>query len=146
MLNPFLLLIAGPYIAGWVLVLEFIFTLAMALKCYPLQPGGLLAFEGIVLGMTNPTTVLHEVEAAFPVILLLIFMVAGIYFMKELLLFTFTKIFAVGTLKNAHFVSVLSYFGGLVRILRCANGNRGGHQRRRGLLLGLSPSGLGQTL
>ena len=91
-LNPFLLLIAGPYIAGWVLVLEFIFTLAMALKCYPLQPGGLLAFEGIVLGMTNPTTVLHEVEAAFPVILLLIFMVAGIYFMKELLLFTFTKI------------------------------------------------------
>ena len=42
--------------------------------------------------MTNPTTVLHEVEAAFPVILLLIFMVAGIYFMKELLLFTFTKI------------------------------------------------------
>ena len=31
-LNPFLLLIAGPYIAVWVLVLEFIFTLAMALK------------------------------------------------------------------------------------------------------------------
>ncbi len=92
LLNPILLLIAGPYIAGWVLVLEFIFTLAMALKCYPLQPGGLLAFEGIVLGMTNPTTVLHEVEAAFPVILLLIFMVAGIYFIKELLLFTFTKI------------------------------------------------------
>ena len=52
----------------------------------------LTGFEGIVLGMTNPTTVLHEVEAAFPVILLLIFMVAGIYFMKELLLFTFTKI------------------------------------------------------
>ena len=92
LLNPILLLIAGPYIAGWALVLEFIFTLAMALKCYPLQPGGLIAFEGIVLGMTNPATVLHEVEAAFPVILLLIFMVAGIYFMKELLLFTFTKI------------------------------------------------------
>ena len=51
----------------------------------------LIGFEGIVLGMTNPTTVLHEVEAA-SVILLLIFMVAGIYFMKELLLFTFTKI------------------------------------------------------
>ena len=92
LVNPLLLLVAGPYIAGWVLVLEFIFTLAMALKCYPLQPGGLLAFEGVVLGMTNPTTVLHEVEAAFPVLLLLIFMVAGIYFMKELLLFTFTKI------------------------------------------------------
>jgi len=92
LINPFLLIVAGPYVAGWALVLEFIFTLAMALKCYPLQPGGLIAFEGIVLGMTNPATVLHEVEAAFPVILLLIFMVAGIYFMKELLLFTFTKI------------------------------------------------------
>ena len=92
LINPLLLLVAGPYVAGWALVLEFIFTLAMALKCYPLQPGGLIAFEGIVLGMTNPTTVLHEVEAAFPVILLLVFMVAGIYFMKELLLFTFTKI------------------------------------------------------
>ena len=59
LLNPILLLIAGPYIAGWVLVLEFIFTLAMALKCYPLQPGGLLAFEGIVLGMTNPLSLIH---------------------------------------------------------------------------------------
>ena len=29
--------------AGWLLVAEFIFTLAMALKCYPLLPGGLLA-------------------------------------------------------------------------------------------------------
>ena len=91
-LNPILLYIAGPYITGWVLVLEFIFTLAMALKCYPLQPGGLLAIEGVVMGMTSPGTVYHEVVAAFPVILLLVFMVAGIYFMKELLLFTFTKV------------------------------------------------------
>ena len=91
--NPLLLLVtANPYLAGWALVLEFIFTLAMALKCYPLQPGGLLALEGILMGMTSPATVYHEVEMAFPVILLLVFMVAGIYFMKELLLFTFTKI------------------------------------------------------
>ena len=91
-INPIVMYLLGPGVAGWLLIGEFIFTLAMALKCYPLQPGGLIAFEGVVLGMTNPTTVLHEVEAAFPVILLLIFMVAGIYFMKELLLFTFTKI------------------------------------------------------
>ena len=44
------------------------------------------------MGMTTPDTVYHEVVAAFPVILLLVFMVAGIYFMKELLLFTFTKV------------------------------------------------------
>ena len=90
--NPLLLLIAGPFITGWVLVLEFIFTLAMALKCYPLQPGGLLAFEAVVLGMTSPDTVKDEIYAAFPVLLLLIFMVAGIYFMKELLRYHFTKI------------------------------------------------------
>ncbi len=91
-INPLILLLAGPTITGWVIVLEFIFTLAMALKCYPLQPGGLIAIEAVVLGMTSPQTVYDEILAAFPVILLLIFMVAGIYFMKELLLFTFTKI------------------------------------------------------
>lgn len=91
-LNPLLLVMAGPFFTGWVVVIEFIFTLAMALRCYPLQPGGLLAFEAVVLGMTNPDTVAAEILAAFPVILLLVFMVAGIYFMKELLLFTFTKI------------------------------------------------------
>ena len=90
--NPFALLALGPYITGWIIVLEFIFTLAMALKCYPLQPGGLIAFEAVLMGMTTPETVRMEVFNAFPVILLLMFMVAGIYFMKELLLFTFTKI------------------------------------------------------
>ena len=91
-LNPILVLVAGPFIAGWVLVLEFIFTLAMALKCYPLQPGGLIAIEAVVIGMATPHMVLHEVEVNFPVILLLMFMVAGIYFLREMLLYVFTKI------------------------------------------------------
>ena len=90
--NPILLVAMGPYITGWIIVVEFIFTLAMALKCYPLQPGGLLAFESVVMGMTTAETIRTEIFNAFPVILLLMFMVAGIYFMKELLLFTFTKI------------------------------------------------------
>lgn len=92
LLNPVLFYLVSPFVAGWVLVLEFIFTLAMALRCYPLQPGGLLAFEAVVIGMTTPDTIRTEVFQNFPVILLLMFMVAGIYFMKELLLFTFTKI------------------------------------------------------
>ncbi|MBL4835393.1 MAG: sodium/proton antiporter NhaB [Pseudomonas sp.] len=91
-LNPLLLWIAGPYITGWILVLQFIFTLAMALKCYPLLPGGLLALEALVIGMTTPDALYAEVLTNFPVILLLIFMVAGIYFMKELLLVTFTRL------------------------------------------------------
>ena len=90
--NPIILYIAGPVVAGWALILEFIFTLAMALKCYPLQPGGLLAIEAIALGMASPDSVYHEVEANLQVILLLMFMVAGIYFMRDMLLFVFTKI------------------------------------------------------
>ena len=90
-LNP-ILVNYSPFIAGWVLVIEFIFTLAMALKCYPLQPGGLLAIEAVILGLTSPEMVFHEAEMNFPVIMLLMFMVAGIYFLREMLLFTFTKI------------------------------------------------------
>jgi NhaB family Na+:H+ antiporter len=82
----------SPFVAGWILILEFIFTLAMALKCYPLQPGGLLAIEAIIIGMASPEAVYAESVANFEVIMLLMFMVAGIYFMRDLLLFTFTKI------------------------------------------------------
>jgi NhaB family Na+:H+ antiporter len=90
-LNPILFAVDG-YVAGWALVIEFIFTLAMALRCYPLQPGGLLAIEAVVIGMTSPATVYQETVNALEVILLLIFMVAGIFFLKNLLLFTFTKL------------------------------------------------------
>ena len=90
-LNPIVFAI-DPYIAGWVLVIEFIFTLAMALSCYPLQPGGLLAFEAVVIGMTSPSAVYQETVNGFEVILLLVFMVAGVFFLKDLLLFTFTKL------------------------------------------------------
>ncbi|WP_275286362.1 sodium/proton antiporter NhaB [Halomonas elongata] len=77
---------------GWLLLGEFIFTLAMALKCYPLLPGGLLALQAVLLGLTSAEAVMGEVEHNLEVILLLMFMVAGIYFMKNLLLFSFTKL------------------------------------------------------
>jgi NhaB family Na+:H+ antiporter len=63
----------------------------MALKCYPLQPGGLIAFEAVLLGLASPSAVFRETEANIQVILLLIFMVAGIFFLKDLLLFIFTR-------------------------------------------------------
>ena len=90
--NPILFYTVGPFVTGWVLIAEFIFTLAMALKCYPLQPGGLLAIEAVLLGLTKATSVYAEVVANIEVLLLLIFMVAGIYFMKSLLLYVFTKL------------------------------------------------------
>ena len=91
-INPILLKTVGPFITGWILIGEFIFTLAMALKCYPLPAGGLLALQAVVIGMTSPETVYHEALKNFEVILLLIFMVAGIYFMKDFLQFTFTRV------------------------------------------------------
>jgi len=90
-LNPILVTI-DPFLASTVLVAEFIFTLAMALKCYPLQPGGLLAIQAIILGLASPENVVHEAERNFEVIMLLMFMVAGIYFLRDMLLYTFTKI------------------------------------------------------
>ncbi|EMP54507.1 sodium/proton antiporter NhaB [Marinobacter koreensis] len=90
--NPIVMTLFGSGTAGWVLIGEFIFTLAMALKCYPLLPGGLLAVEALLIGLTTPDAVYLEVLTNFPVILLLMFMVAGIYFMQELLLVTFTHI------------------------------------------------------
>jgi NhaB family Na+:H+ antiporter len=90
-LNP-IIAMYNPFLAGWILVLQFIFTLAMALKCYPLQPGGLLAVEAIVINLASPANVYQEAVTNFPVIMLLMFMVAGIYFLREMLLFVFTKI------------------------------------------------------
>ena len=97
-INPITLLILnsiglnGSFIVGWMILLEFIFTLALALKCYPLQPGGLIAIQALFLGLTNPYSLLHEIEHNLEVILLLVFMVAGIYFMKNLMLTIFTKL------------------------------------------------------
>ena len=90
--NPILMIVAGPVVTGWVVLAEFIFTLAMALRCYPLQPGGLLAIEAVVIGLTSAESVYAEVTQAFPVILLLVFMVAGIYFLRDLLLLVFSRL------------------------------------------------------
>ena len=103
--NPLFLLVLGPYVTGWLLVLEFIFTLSLALKCYPLQTGGLIAIQAVVLGITTADHVLDELTRNFEVLLLLIFMVAGIYFMKELLLTAFTKLFL--TIRRKWLLSLL---------------------------------------
>jgi NhaB family Na+:H+ antiporter len=90
--NPLLLALAGPFVAGWAVVAEVIFTLAMAIKCYPLQPGGLIVLQAVLLGLASPAQVSDEIVANFAVLLLLMFMVAGIHFMKDLLLATFTRL------------------------------------------------------
>ncbi|MDP6922235.1 MAG: sodium/proton antiporter NhaB [Lutibacter sp.] len=91
--NVFSLYVLGPVVTAWIFIGEFIFTLAMALKCYPLQSGGLLALEALLLKLTTPKNAYHEVEQNLEVVLLLVFMVAGIYFMKPLLMYIFSKVF-----------------------------------------------------
>ncbi len=110
--NVFSSFVLGPTVTAWLFIGEFIFTLAMALKCYPLQSGGILAIEALALGLTHPMYktdhghvvydelgkavkggVWLEVVQNLEVILLLVFMVAGIYFMKPLLMYIFSKVF-----------------------------------------------------
>lgn len=117
----------GPTITAWIMIGEFIFTLAMALNCYPLASGGILAIEALFLGLTHPMYktdhgkvvydangiaeiggVLHEVEQNLEVILLLVFMVAGIYFMKPLLMYIFSKVFT--KIKSKVVLSLLFVF------------------------------------
>ncbi|MCF6350351.1 MAG: sodium/proton antiporter NhaB [Flavobacteriaceae bacterium] len=83
----------GKTITSWIIIAEFIFTLAMALKCYPLISGGLLAIQVLALNLTTAKNAYNEVSQNLEVILLLMFMVAAIYFMKPLLMFVFSKIF-----------------------------------------------------
>ena len=64
-INPILFHTVGPFVTGWVLILEFIFTLAMALKAYPLAPGGLLAIEAAPL-VAPPFLALRPPSATSP--------------------------------------------------------------------------------
>ncbi len=85
-------LIFGGTVTGWLFIAMFIFTLAMALKCYPLQSGGILGIAILALGLTSPETVWSEIQSNLGVLALLIFMVSFIYFMKPLLVFIFARL------------------------------------------------------
>jgi NhaB family Na+:H+ antiporter len=91
-LNVVALAVAGPVVTAWLILGQFIFTLSMALKCYPLQPGGLIAIQAVVLGLVSPDQVYTEVETGLSVILLLVFMVAAVYFLKDFLYEALTRI------------------------------------------------------
>ena len=107
-LNPILFSFAGTdsgFILGWIILLQFIFTLVFSIQCYPLQPGGLIAFQALLLGLTDPKHVLHEIETNLEVILLLVFMVSAIFFMKNLLMVIFTKL--LQTIRSKILLSLL---------------------------------------
>ncbi len=85
-------MLLGTTVIGWLFIAMFILTLAMALKCYPLQSGGILGLMILLMGLTSPETVWSEIQSNLGVLALLIFMVSFIYFMKPLLVFIFAKL------------------------------------------------------
>ena len=90
--NLCLWMIAGPVAAAWAIVFEFIATLALSLKCYPLAPGGLLVIQAVLLGLTSPARIYAETLGGVSVLLLLIFTVSAINFMQELLVYIFARL------------------------------------------------------
>ena len=106
---------------------------------------GLLLIEALLLKMTTPQALYDELLHNFPVILLLMFMVAGIYFMKDLLLFLFSRLllgFRSKALLALMFCFLSAFLSAFLDdaltvtavIIRC------GH----GVLFGLSPRRFGQ--
>ena len=94
-LNPLLLITCGTFWTGWAVLSEFLLILVFSLQCYPLFPGGILAVEVLFLKMTPVASVMKEIHGNIDVIMLLIFMVPGIYFMKPLLSWIFMRLFAI---------------------------------------------------
>lgn len=107
-----LTLILGETIMGWAFILMFIMTLALALKCYPLQSGGLLALAVLAIGLTTPETVWYEINQNLGVIMLLVFMVSFIFFMKPLLIYIFGKILM--KVKNKVILSMMFSFAAAI--------------------------------
>ena len=71
------------------------------------------------MGLTSPQAVYEETVANFPVIMLLMFMVAGIYFMRDMLLFVFTKILLGVRIQDAAVFSILLCWRSFISFSRC---------------------------
>jgi len=72
---------SGHTIIGLAFIASFILSLAMAVKCCPLQSSSLLAIGTLLHALTTPWTVEHEIQKNLGKILLLVFMVSFVCFM-----------------------------------------------------------------
>jgi NhaB family Na+:H+ antiporter len=90
--NPVIFLAFGPFVVGWVMLLQFIATLALALYAFPLISGGLLLLEAFVLQLVPMPAVHEEIAHNMPILYLVLFVVTGVYFLKDLLSFLFIRI------------------------------------------------------
>lgn len=83
--NALLAATAGGALVGWVLLAQFVFCLWHARRCYPLQPAGLLALEAAALGLTGTDAIYTATLENLPVVLLVVFLMAAAYFLREIL-------------------------------------------------------------
>ena len=122
----------GKPAAACCVLLEFIGTLAMATHCYPLQAGGFIVIEGYMLGLAPASRLETEVKNNIDILLLVIFMVACVHFLKNLLLWIFTNLLikvenkvllSVGVLLASAvmsaFMDALSVAAVLISVCRC---------------------------
>ncbi len=90
-LNVVLYFTFGPFVTGWAILLQFILTLALALKSFPLLPGGLLFLQACALGLAPLEAVHEEVAHNLPILFLVFFVVTAVNFLKDLLALIFIK-------------------------------------------------------
>ncbi|MEJ2743491.1 MAG: hypothetical protein P8176_13685 [Gammaproteobacteria bacterium] len=92
-LNPLALIRFGYTVSAGLILMEFIVLLLMRLACHPLQAGGLIALQAVIMGLTTPAAITEDLLRIYPVFILIIFMLSGILFARELLFVLFTRIF-----------------------------------------------------
>lgn len=115
--NPIVMSVFGPTVTSWLILAEFIFTLAMALQCYPLLPGGLLALQALLLRLATAEQVYAEVIGGLPVLLLIIFMVAGVHFLRDFLFLLVSRLLLLNTTRTRLALLVSIVMAGLSAFL-----------------------------
>ena len=142
--NPILLLLFGPLVTGWAVLAEFIFTLALALRCYPLQPGGLLALEAVVIGLTTRRKRLPGSGAGVPGHPAADIHGRGHLFPARPAAVRVHAADPARALARDTRGAVLRRLGAAVGVSRCAHGRGGRGDGRPQFLRGVSPRRLGQ--
>ena len=77
---------------------------------------GLIVIHGIVIGLATPEHVLEEVKLNINVLLLLVFLVSSIHFLKNVLFLLFTQLFLKVENKTVSFEVVCSVAPGHITL------------------------------
>lgn len=82
---------SGAFVTGWLILFEFILTLALTRTCYPLWSGGLLLLQAMALELVSIPTLQTEIEHNMPILFLILFVVTAVTLLKEFLTHIFLR-------------------------------------------------------